>query len=122
MILLQFTFDYASEYITRVSGCYDTYYDGRRYLRSIRLHTNKRKYEVSCSGGDPGCDLESFLFDPEEYGTKVDEFNYEVAGEFYGFFGTCWEDGIETIGFYMKPRQVVNLSGPDRFHHANASC
>ena len=113
MILLQFTFDYPSEKITRLSCCYETYYDGHRYLRSIRLHTNKCKYEVCCLGGDPDLDNDPFFGALDEYVT-VTEFDYEVGGEFYGFFGTNWDDGIETIGFYMKPKQVVNESRSDR--------
>ncbi|KAL6525025.1 hypothetical protein OROMI_030618 [Orobanche minor] len=109
------TFNYPSEYITSVSGCYETYYHGMRYLSSITFHTNKGKYGPYMpfnEGGDPDCDYGPFLADPEEYSTQVNEFDYEVGGEFYGFFGTYWRyGGIETIGFYMKPLQVADRSG-----------
>ncbi|KAL6525023.1 hypothetical protein OROMI_030616 [Orobanche minor] len=100
------TFDYPSEYITRVSGSYETYYHGKRYLSSITFDTNERKYGP----------YKPFLSDSGVYNT-VYEFDYEVGGEFYGFFGTDWRDdggGIETIGFYMKPLQVADRSGSDR--------
>lgn len=115
------TFNYPSEYITRVSGHYETYYHGNRYLSSITFHTNKGKhgpYEPSSLGGDPDCDHEEFnLFDSRDddvYIDPVKKFDYEVGGEFNGFFGTYRSGGIETIGFYMKPVQVANQLGSGR--------
>ncbi|KAK1390381.1 Jacalin-type lectin domain-containing protein [Heracleum sosnowskyi] len=111
------TFDYPSEYITRVSGCYESYYYGYNYLCSITFHTNKGRYgpyKPSIGGGHPELDWpdESVIFD-ELDAIHVKKFDYEVGGEFYGFFGTQRRDGIEVMGFYMKPLQMDNQSEAD---------
>lgn len=111
-MLVQITFDYPSEYITRIDGGYlDD--DTSKYLCSINFYTNKgRKYGPY----GPGINTDGFdLIDYEEMGSYVDEFNYEVGGKFWGFFGTCKSDGVESIGFYMKkPRQLPSQSRPTR--------
>lgn len=125
-MLLQITFDYPSEYITRVRSRYETYYHGSRYLTSITFHTNEGRYgpyEPSSLGGDPDHDYEWSLFSNDDvYCMQVKEFDYEVGGVFNGFFGTYWRDGIETIGFYMNPVPVADQSGLGRAIIPNAYC
>ena len=89
-MLLQITFDYPSEYITRVSGKYEL----PNILVSITFHTNEGTYGP---------------FTPKNplYNLELTDFNYEVGGKFYGFFGTYNDYFIETIGFYMKPHQML---------------
>jgi len=102
------TLDYPSEYITEVSGCYvgvvdldedwdpeEGFTPSRRYLGSITFHTNKGKY------GPYTPTSETIAMKPN--------FNYEVGGKFNGFYGTYTSDGIETIGFYMKPLQINRI-------------
>ncbi|KAK1390378.1 Jacalin-type lectin domain-containing protein [Heracleum sosnowskyi] len=87
------TLDHPSEYITGISGgCQGSY--GGPYLSSITFHTNKATYGPYV----PGAIDKSSL---------VTDFNYEVGGRFYGFFGTYRPDGIESIGFYMKPLEKL---------------
>ncbi|KAK1390379.1 Jacalin-type lectin domain-containing protein [Heracleum sosnowskyi] len=104
------TFDYPSEYITRVNGAYVNDETSKK-LCSITFYTNKRKYGPY----GPGLCTDHFdLIDFQEMDSYLDEFNYEVGGNFWGFFGTCKSKGIESIGLYMKPRQLANRSGPTR--------
>ncbi|KAK1350709.1 inactive protein RESTRICTED TEV MOVEMENT 1-like [Heracleum sosnowskyi] len=99
------TLDYPSEFITRVSGKYN-YRWFSKFLRSFTLETNKRTYGPY-QAGTPSCWY------------KEIEFNYEVEGKFWGFFGThrklkfCGlfgdkRDGIESIGIYIKPAENLN--------------
>lgn len=85
---LQITFDYPSEYITRISGRYR--YDlGSNYLWSITFHTNKGTYGP--------------YLPTDDRNLSVINFNYHIGGKFCGFFGTYLGNGIESIGVYMKP-------------------
>lgn len=96
-MLLQITFDHPSEYITRISGRYRCDL-GPIYLMSITFNTNKATY-------GPYLPL-------DHRNLSVIDFNFDVGGKFYGFFGTFFPNGIESIGFYMKPiENVADQSG-----------
>ncbi|WOG94206.1 hypothetical protein DCAR_0313499 [Daucus carota subsp. sativus] len=86
------TLDYPSEYITRVSGKYQS----SNFLVSITFYTNKGTY-----GPFVPNNLEKPVYPPIE-------FNYEIGGKFYGFFGTYTSNEIESIGLYMKPIQTLS--------------
>nr|XP_017217667.1 PREDICTED: jacalin-related lectin 3-like [Daucus carota subsp. sativus] len=89
------TFDYPSEYITRVRGQYtDAVSPYDRYLWSITFYTNKGTY-------GPYVPTESI-----NDGKFVD-FNYQVGGKLCGFFGSYLGNGIETIGFYVEPQEKL---------------
>lgn len=89
-MLLQITFDYPAEYITRVSG---KYYQTPTRLVSVTFHTNKKMYGP-------------FVSNTPIINNITTDFNYEIGGTFYGFFGTYTSKEIESIGFYMKPIQA----------------
>lgn len=94
----QITLDYPSEFITGISGgCQGSY--GGPYLSSITFHTNKATYGPYTPGA------------PDKT-SQVTNFNYQVGGKFYGFFGTYKSAEIESIGFYMKP--LEKLANADR--------
>lgn len=103
-MLVQITFDYPSEYITKIHGYYLND-EASKYLCSIYFYTNK---------GTGICTDDFDLIDYEDLESYLDEFNYEVGGKFWGFYGTYKSNGIESIGLYMKPRQLANQSGPTR--------
>ncbi|KAL6511985.1 hypothetical protein OROGR_021582 [Orobanche gracilis] len=92
------TFDYPTEHITRFQGCYVADAESK-YLCSIIFHTNKRKYGAYggfCTDGD--------LIDYQDLNeTGLDDFDYHVGGEFWGFIGTYKSNCVESIGLYMKP-------------------
>ncbi|KAL6525024.1 hypothetical protein OROMI_030617 [Orobanche minor] len=97
------TFDYPTEHITRLKGCYLDDAESKN-LCSIIFHTNKHKYGPYGLGRVISFD-DVDLFDIEEL-TEMElqnEFNYEVGGEFFGFFGTFKSNCVESIGLYMKP-------------------
>ncbi|KAK1390380.1 hypothetical protein POM88_018558 [Heracleum sosnowskyi] len=100
------TFDYPSEYITQISGKYRTPNAMRTFLSSITFYTNKGTY-------GPYAPSSSYFSGCES------EFNYEIGGKFCGFFGTHTGDSIESIGFYMKPLQMMLANQTVASRHAN---
>ncbi|XP_074350152.1 inactive protein RESTRICTED TEV MOVEMENT 1-like [Apium graveolens] len=109
-ILQTITFDYPSEYITKIHGCYLND-EASKYLCSIYFHTNKSKY---CPYGPGICTDDFDLMDYEDLESYLDKFEYEVGGKFWEFYGTYKSIGIESFGFYMKPRPLASQSGPTR--------
>lgn len=90
---MQVSFDYPSEYITRVSGQYIAKHP-TSHLCSITFHTNKGTYGPYVPG-------------EHKKGIDVRDFNYQMGGKFCGFFGSYHKDSIESIGFYFDPREKL---------------
>ncbi|KAL1806739.1 hypothetical protein ACET3Z_029807 [Daucus carota] len=91
------TFDYPSEYITRVSGKYENIYS-TKYLRSITFDTNRGRYGP-------------FEAAPAKDSLEDTEFRYEVGrSKFGGFFGAFTSTGINSIGIYVKPLEKLVIT------------
>ncbi|KAL6542246.1 hypothetical protein OROMI_023848 [Orobanche minor] len=105
------TFDYPTEHITRLEGCYVKDAESKN-LCSIIFHTNKRKYGPI----GPGICIDDFdHIDFEDLReTGLDDFNYQVGGVFYGFFGTYKSNCVESIGLYMKHLPLPNQTRANR--------
>ena len=97
LLTMQVTFDYPSEYITRVSGKYENIYS-TKYLRSITFDTNRGRYGP-------------FEAAPAKDSLEDTEFRYEVGrSKFGGFFGAFTSTGINSIGIYVKPLEKLVIT------------
>ncbi|PHT85770.1 hypothetical protein T459_07876 [Capsicum annuum] len=82
-------FDYSSEFITSISGCFRTSYDFTK-LKCISFGTNKGSYGPFGSTATSNVDT---------------DFNFQLGNHrlFGGFHGSKTEYGVESIGIYVKP-------------------